>query len=105
MAALIRDIRGAIYTQLVELMAVTVRLVSARAQAAPRSLSDVLMIDSGGGIVAANHESAGVLRLLGVGFLTDDCIYLDRSTTNSDSTQHHLLGFRFDSSEICFVSA
>ena len=43
---------------------------------APGSPSDVLMIDSGGDIVAANHESAAVLRLLGGGVLTDDYIWV-----------------------------
>ena len=55
-------------------MAAIVRLVSARARVTPGSLSEVLMIDSGGGSVAANHESAGVLRLREWEFSTDDYI-------------------------------
>ena len=100
MTALIRDIRGGRFTHN-WWKAVTVRLFSARARVAPGSLSDVLIIENGGDIVA-DHESAGVLRLQEWEFSTDDYIYLGRCTINSDSTQPHLLLFRFDKSEIRF---
>ena len=60
---------------------------------APGSMSDVLIIDSGGNIVAANPKSAGVCDFWEGESLTDDYIYMGRCTINSDSAQPHLILF------------